>query len=170
MRRSHFLSAFRQIRSGFTRQVQIQRSPLSSDRTPLRRAGSDQASPNWGSPNKFAGGQLGSLSGRKPDIFSFLTSRLLLTCTVSLSNMEVQPPGIVIYCSLFDVPGMTRTLTGAIYETRGFVFSPFQPSPALLSIQVTGYYDERRGEPETGQRRPSMVRSRDPGLTAGPTS
>ena len=38
----------------------------------------------------------------------------------------------------------------------------------LPSIQVVRYRDEQRGESETGQRRPAMVRFRDPGPISKP--
>jgi hypothetical protein len=71
-----------------------------------------------------------------------------------------------MYCTVLDISGMTRALTGTVHDTRGPVSSSFEPpqSPPQYrhsSIHlVRGHYDERRRECEADQRRPQMVRFR----------
>ena len=59
-----------------------------------------------------------------------------------------------------------QILRCTMHETRGFAFSPLvlsKRTSVLPSIPVVGYCNERRGKSETGQHRPAMVRSGDPG-------
>ena len=80
-----------------------------------------------------------------------------------------------MYCSVRDISGVAWTLAGP-QKCCGQPISPadnacgtlipvlsprtiIQEHPTLPSTPATGRYDERRGERETGQCGPSMVRS-----------
>jgi len=70
--------------------------------------------------------------------------------------------------SLLDISGGTNP-ENLPFDTWISVLA-FRTTITLSSTPAAGYYDERRGECKTGQRRPEMVRSRDVEPFQAPTS